>query len=143
MTEQAPDPPAIDARLSASEVTGIVSLFNGMLWAMEGRLIAKLDENSRGATERWAKHDRELEQNRVAIVDRFVKVEGSILKVETCLEMHLDKEHDEELAARERVRPVVLSAQYLSRNWKTVLLILFSLAALVGLIDESVVRVFP
>jgi len=141
MTEEADAVPA--AAWSASDVTGIVTLFNGMLFAMEGRLIAKLDENSRGATERWNKHDRELEQNREAIVGRFVKVEGSILKVETCLDAHLDKEHDEELATKARVQPVVLSAQYVSRNWKTILLVLFSLAAFVGLADETAIRVFP
>jgi hypothetical protein len=145
MTEEATDMPTVSSPVAwtAADVTGIVGLFNGMLVAMEGRLIDKLNENSRGATERWAKHDREMDANREAVLSRFAKVETSILTVETCLNAHLDKEHDEELAAKARVQPVVVSAQYLSRNWKTVLLILFSILALAGLIDDATLRLFP
>jgi len=36
-----------------------------------------------------------------------------------------------------------MSAKYLSTNWKTILLVVFSLLALAGFIDETAVRLLP
>jgi len=141
MGDEAPEPP--QPPLTTSDVTGIVGLFNVMLASMEARLVAKLDGNTRMAVERWAMHDARDDKNAEMLAERFGKLEASILKVETCLDTHLDKEREEDIANKARVQPVVMSAKYLSTNWKTILLVVFSLLALAGFIDETAVRLLP
>lgn len=119
MTDDLPS----NGSMSVTEVTGLVQLFNNQLLAMEGRLVAKMDDNSRLASERWVRHDQELEANTRRIVKRFEEIEKSILVIETTLESHLKKEHDEELVVQARVRPVVTVAQYVAKNWRTIALI--------------------
>jgi len=133
--------------MTATEITGLVNLFNGMMIAMEGRLIAKLDENSRGAADRWAKHDRDLETNTARVIARFEKMESAILTVEKTLEAHLDREHEENLIMEARVRPVKTFAEYLSRNWKTIFLIIAlittTILAWVEGIEHAVEQLIP
>lgn len=123
--------------MSVTEVTGLVQLFNNSLLAMEGRLIAKMDENSRRASERWAKHDLELEANTKRIVARFEKVEASITLIEKSLKEHLDKEHDDELVVQARVKPITTVAGYIAKNWRTILLLIVSVLAILGFSGET------
>lgn len=108
--------------MTVTEVTGLVQLFNNQLLAMEGRLVAKMDDNSRLASDRWVKHDRDLDANRKILIDRFEKLEEAILTVEKTLQAHLDKEHDEELVVQARIKPVKSLLDYTVRNWRTIAL---------------------
>jgi maltodextrin utilization protein YvdJ len=131
------DQPDVAGTMSVTEVTGLVNLFNGMLMAMEGRLIAKMDDNSRQAIANWVRHDQELAANTKRIVDRFEKIESSLLKVETCLQVHLDQEHEERIATEARVKPVVMSIQWFTKNWRTILLFIVATLAILGFSGET------
>lgn len=111
--------------MTASEVTSLVNLFNGMLLAMEGRLTAKMDDNARAATERWAKHDYDAQVTLASWSDRF-------LKLEEALDRHLRQEEDEDLIVAARIKPVKTTIQYLASNWRTILLLIVSLLAILG-----------
>lgn len=121
--------PESTGTMTVSEVTGLVNLFNSQLALMEGRLVNKMDDNSRLASERWVKHDAELDKNTKRIVARFESIEGSILVIERTLNDHLDKEHDDEVAMEARVRPVKSVAGWFWRNWRDLLLLFIGLVA--------------
>lgn len=121
--------PTNGGQMSVTEVTGLVQLFNNQLLAMEGRLAAKMDENSRAAAERWARHDQELEANTKRIVARFEKLEAAILVVEKTLEAHLDREHEEDLITEARVKPVKTVFGWLWSHWRDLLLLFIGLVA--------------
>jgi hypothetical protein len=131
------DQPDAPGTMSVTEVTGLVNLFNGMLMAMEGRLIAKMDDNSRLASANWIRHDQDLAANTKRIVDRFEKIEASLLKVETCLQVHLDQEHEDRIANEARVKPVIMSVQWLTKNWRTILLFIVAMLAILGFSGET------
>ena len=118
-----------NGRMSVTEVTGLVQLFNNQLLAMEGRLSAKMDDNSRAAADRWRKHDEELEANTSRIVTRFEKIEGHIIKVETVLTAHLDREHDEDVASEARVKPVKTVVGWLWLHWRDLVLLFIGIVA--------------
>ena len=122
--------------MSVTEVTGLVQLFNNQLLAMEGRIVAKMDDNSRAASERWVKHDHELEVNTKRIVSRFEAVESSILTVEKALKTHLDREHDEEVASQARVQPIKGFVAWFWRNWRDVLLLAIGIIALLTFLTD-------
>jgi hypothetical protein len=127
--------------MSVTEVTGLVNLFNGMLLAMEGRLITKMDDNSRMAEGRWARHDADSKKLCETFGDRFERIETVLKTTADALQEHLDKEHDEELRAEERVKPVKTIAQYVGRNWRTILLLIVSLLAVLGFSFDTLSRV--
>jgi hypothetical protein len=110
----------------------LVSHITGLLSEMEGRILDRLSDNAKGASDRWAKHDRELEQNTKRVVDRFEIIEADLLTVSNCLKAHLDKEHDEEVRTNARVRPVLTVAQLLVKNWKSIALLIFALLGILG-----------
>lgn len=118
--------------LTANDVTALVGLMSGMLDRMETRIIARLDENSIRATERWKKHDDELEANTKRIVDRFEKIEADLIDVSRCIHGHLAKEHDEEVALQARVKPVRTIGLWLAMNWRSLLLALLALLGVMG-----------
>jgi hypothetical protein len=118
--------------MTVTEVTGLINLFNAQLLAMEGRLVAKMDDNSRLASERWSKHDRELEKQTLSMAIRFESVEKSILIIENSLQDHLDKEHDEELVIKARVKPVQTTLQYVVRHWRTAVVIFLAILGILG-----------
>lgn len=133
----APERTAIPIAMTISDVTGILHLFEQMLLAMESRLVAKMDSNSRAATERWAMHDRDLEVNTKRVIERFEKLEKWIGTLDSALQAHLDKEHDEELVLDARVKPVKTLAQYTSKNWKTILLVAIAVFGALGFAGEN------
>lgn len=125
-------PPNGNGILTANDVTALVSLMSGMLDRMEGRIIGRLDDNSRLASERWQKHDSELEANPRRVVARFEAIEAELLTVSQCLKAHLDKEHDEQVAVDARVRPVKTVLGFVVANWKSIALAILALAGIVG-----------
>jgi hypothetical protein len=120
--------------LTATDVTALVSLMSGMLDRMESRIIARLDENARGASERWAKHDTELAENTKRVVKRFELVEADLLTVSNCLKGHMDKEHDEELASAIRVQPIKGGIRFVVANWQSLVILVISILVIGGLI---------
>lgn len=125
------------SEMTVSDVTGLVHLFNGMLVSMEGRLIAKIDETSRLAAERWAAHDLERLTFRELDAKRFEKLEQAIFTVEITLKQHLDKERDEDLVLDARVRPIKSVGGYIIHNWRTLLLAILAVLAILGITSEA------
>lgn len=137
-----------NGQMSVSEVMGLVRLFNDSLLAMEARLGAKMDDNSRIASERWTKHDREFERALADVEKRFSKLETAMenrfCAVEKALQAHIviaqerwDKEHDEDLILDARLTPVKGAIAYFRRNWKTILLVIMSILAVLGFSSET------
>lgn len=127
------DPSATNGNgLSGADMLALIAHMSNLLGEMEGRIMARLTENSQGAADRWRKHDEELERNTKRVVQRFEVIEADLLTVSNCLKAHLDKEHDEEVATQARVRPVKTLAQWLAVNWKSVLLAILALAGIFG-----------
>lgn len=118
--------------LSGADMLALLTRIDDMLGKMEQRIMDRLTENSQGAAERWRKHDEELARNTKRVVDRFEIIEKDLLAVSTCLNAHLDKEHDEEVATQARVKPVKSVAAWLVLNWKSILLALLALAGIFG-----------
>ena len=120
--------------LTATDVTALVGLMSGMLDRMESRIIARLDDNSRLASERWQKHDAELEANTRRVVKRFEVIEGELLTVSNCLKGHLDKEHDEAVTTSARVRPVKTVLGWAIVNWKNIALLVIAALTALGIL---------
>ena len=118
--------------LSGADMLALLTRIDDMLGKMEQRILDRLTENAVGAAERWKKHDDELERNTKRVVDRFEIIEKDLLAVSTCLNAHLDKEHDDEIATQARVRPVKTLAGWLVANWKSIALAVFTLLGLLG-----------
>ena len=92
--------------MSAADVTGVLSLIDVRLGRMEDRILARLDLNSAGAAERWAKHDADLATNTKRISDRFMKIESALDADIALLNAHLAAEHDAALVMQARMKPV-------------------------------------
>jgi hypothetical protein len=129
--------------MTVTEVTGLVQLFNNQLLAMEGRLSAKMDDNSRMASERWVKHDHDSERILGDIEKRFVNLETEFCKQTSLIaedlkahvaiaDAHWKKEHDAEVALDARLTPVKGLIGYVRSNWKTILLLIVSVLAILG-----------
>jgi len=125
------------AGLTSSDVIGLVTVFERMLLAMENRLVAKMEENTQGAKDRWGLHDRDSERVLRDIADKFLAIEQSIELVEQALNLHLKQEADEDLQTQARVRPVLTLFQYLAKNWRTILLLIVSMLAILGFSGET------
>ena len=120
--------------LTATDVTAIVGLMSGMLDRMESRIIARLDDNSRLASERWSKHDAELTANTARVIKRFETIEGELLTVSNCLKGHLDREHDEDVATDARLRPIKGIGGWFVANWKDVLILIVGALVILGVL---------
>jgi len=118
--------------MSVSEVTGLVNLFTSMLTTSTAQIIARIDDNSKSETERWRKHDVELDRNREAVVARFLKVEEALDAHLMVANVHFAKEHDEDLVMDARVQPVKTSIAYVIAHWKTAALVILSVLGLLG-----------
>lgn len=120
--------------LTAGDVTALVGLMSGMLDRMESRIIARLDDNSRLASERWTKHDAELAANTSRVVKRFEVIEADLLTVSNCLKGHLDAAHDAEVATDARVRPVKSVGRWVVVNWKSLALLVIAVLTALGIL---------
>lgn len=145
VTDNEAAPPAVvpphPVTLTASEITGLIGLFQTMLDAMEGRIIDRLDANSRGASDRWRKHDEELAANTQRVVARFERVEAAIATTAKALEMHLDREHDDDVRMDARIRPIRGSLGWVWAHWRDLVLLGIGLVALGTFIVEAFGRV--
>jgi hypothetical protein len=107
---------------------------------MEDRIIARLDQNSAGATERWVKHDAELAENTKRVVARFMVVEADLLTVSKSIDVHLAREHDAAIALNARVKPVKSTLRWVVVNWRSVLVLLFGLLGFFAILSDLAVR---
>ena len=131
--EQLEAVPSHPVALTASEITGLVGLFQTMLDRTEARIIGRLDANASGAAERWAKHDAEALEERTRTVARFESVESDV-------RTHLKQAHDRDIIARERLRTITGPVSWLWAHWRDVVLLLIGLIALGTFVVESANR---
>lgn len=133
-------------------VLELIRMFNDSLHAMEARLGAKMDDNSRIASERWIKHDHDAERIMMDIENRFVKIEANMetrtCEIQKALEVHIaearerwQREHDEEVAFDARLTPVKGIIGYVQHNWKTILLLIMSVLAILGFSSDTLQRI--
>lgn len=128
------EPATPNGVLTAGDVTALVNLVAGMLDRMESRILGRLDANSAGASERWAKHDAELATNTARVVKRFEEIESELLTVSNCLKGHLDAAHDAEVATDARVRPVKSVGRWVVVNWKSLALLVIAVLTALGIL---------
>lgn len=127
--------------LSPSEITSLIGLFQVMLDRTERNILDRLDDNSKGASARWRKHDEELATNRGLIVDRFERVEAAIATTSKALEAVLDRDHDDDVRMDARIRPLRGTLGWLWAHWRDLVLLLIGLIALGTFMVESFGRV--
>lgn len=118
--------------MSAADVTGLLSLMDVRLGRMEDRILARLDLNSAGAAERWAKHDADLATNTKRISERFMKIESALDADIALLNAHLAAEHDAALVTEARIKPVRMSLSYVEKHWRTIVLWIVMILTLLG-----------
>lgn len=128
--------------LTATDVLNLVSLFDRSLERMENRLIAKMDENSHGAAERWKRHDDELAANTKRIVERFEKLELALDQHIQVANAHWAKEERDDIATEARIKPLKGMAGWLWRNWRDILIIGIGLMAFAAAWGEWVGKLF-
>jgi hypothetical protein len=134
--------PEVPPRWSAGDVLGVINVFERMLLAMEARLVAKMDDNSRLAADRWAQHDAQLALNEKRILARFERLEADLVKMETVLNDHLKKEEHEDIVNEARIRPLKGTIGWLWHNWRDLLIIAIGLLAFAAAWGEWFGRIF-
>jgi hypothetical protein len=123
-----------NGRLSPTEVTALITLIDARLGRMEDRIIARLDQNSAGATERWAKHDAELAENTKRIAARFLLIEKCLDDHIQIANAHFGREHDAVLVRAARQRPVRLTISWLAANWKDLVILAVGVLVVLGIL---------
>jgi hypothetical protein len=134
MTDQPPPNGNGVNGLSGADMLALLSHITGLLDAMEGRIIDRLNENAAGAAARWTLHDAELARNTQRVIDRFVIIETDLATVSKCLEEHLKKEEKEDLAAEVRVAPLRAIGHFFVHNWKDILIFILGALVLIGVL---------
>jgi len=127
--------------MTAAEITSLVSLFQGMLLATESRILAAMADNSRAASERWARHDEELTRNTQRVTDRFAAIDARLQHTTDALTTHLDRERIDDERMDARIRPIRGSLAWLWLHWRDLLLLAIGLAAAGTFLVESFGRV--
>jgi hypothetical protein len=128
--------------LTASEITGLIGLFQVMLDKTEANIVKVMEGNSARATERWAKHDAELAANTKRVTDRFEDIDAKLQLTADALEAHLDREHDEDVRNDARIRPIRGSLAWLWIHWRDIVLLVIGVIAAGTFIVEAVGRAF-
>ena len=128
------DAPKPSAQLSPTEVTALITLIDTRLGRMEDRIIARLDQNSAGATERWVKHDAELAENTKRVVARFLLIEKCLDDHIVIANAHFGREHDAVRVSAARQRPVRLTISWLAANWKDLVILAVGVLVVLGIL---------
>ena len=123
-----------NGRLSPTEVTALIALIDTRLGRTEDRIIARLDANSTGATERWVKHDAELAENVLRTTNRFLLIERALDDHIQIANAHFGREHDAVLVSAARQRPVRLTISWLAANWKDLVILAVGALVLLGIL---------
>lgn len=131
--------PAHPVALSASEITGLIGLFQQMLDTLESRVLARIDLFADGANERWKRHDDDAERYRDNVTARFVRIEETVDKLAAAVADHHARQHDEDVAMDARVRPIRTVSGWLWSNRTNLLVLLIGLfGALTFLFDRLI-----
>jgi len=123
-----------NGRLSPTEVTALIALIDTRLGRTEDRIIARLDANSTGATERWVKHDAELAENVLRTTNRFLLIERALDDHIQIANAHFGREHDAVLVSAARQRPVRLTISWLAANWKDLVILAVGVLVVLGIL---------
>jgi len=123
-----------NGRLSPTEVTALITLIDTRLGRTEDRIIARLDANSTGATERWVKHDAELAENVLRTTNRFLLIERALDDHIQIANAHFGREHDAVLVSAARQRPVRLTISWLAANWKDLVILAVGVLVVLGIL---------
>lgn len=132
---------------AASMIAAVATLVAGST----ATIMARLDENSRAAADRWKLHDDELSRNRIAITAKFEKVEKElqveieILEKELAAHLvvanaHFAREHDDDLVMQARVRPVQIGLQWAVNHWKDIVILVIGVLGLMAVTADVVSR---
>jgi len=137
-------PPVVGGNgTGVAEAANLIAAVATLVSGSTSTIMARLDENSRGATERWRQHDAELERNREAITAKFIKLEKALDDHIVIASVHFARQHDDDLVMRARVQPVRTAGAWIVANWKTVGLIAALIISWVLLGVESVEHILP
>lgn len=123
--------------LTSAEITGLIGLFQTMLDRTERNILDRLDDNAKGAADRWRKHDDELATNTKRVVERFEKVEAAIATAVATLQAHLDREHDEDVRLDARLRPIRGSVAWLWAQRRDIVIVLIGLGVFATFLVEA------
>lgn len=139
MEEEVVKPP--EPSLSIQDVTSLVHLFNNMLSGVEGRLVAKLDENERRAQLQWSAHGKETDVVVTSFNTHYADLAQRVDSIEKRVNIHLDKERDETLVLNARVAPIKSVVLLVVKNWKTILLVILALLALFDISADTIRKI--
>ena len=106
-------------------VTTLVHSFGMMVTAMEARITTQIQNNAVASKERWGRWETEFKEYRTA-TDRRIEI------LEVRLDGHLRKEEREDLIIDARIRPLRTTAGLLAAHWRTLAIVVLSIAALAG-----------
>jgi hypothetical protein len=123
--------------MSVMDVTSLVTMFGGMLSAMEGRILDRMRENSLAATDRWRLHDEQLTRDREAVIGRFTKIELRVEEVGVAVTAHHQAAHEDQLVADARIKPVKGAVAWIWRNRNSILLVVISVLAILGFLGDT------
>jgi hypothetical protein len=127
--------------LTSAEITGLIGLFQTMLDRTERNILDRLDDNSRGATARWTKHDEDAAAKEARTAARFLKIETALDTTVATLQAHLDREHDEDIRMDARIRPIRGSLAWLWNQRRDIVIVLIGLGVLATFLVESFGRI--
>lgn len=116
---------------SLDAVTTLIHSFASMMANMEKRITEQINANAAASKERWGRWETEFKEYREANDRRIANVEGRVEALE-------DDDQREKLVWDARWGPVRNTLIFLSRNWKTILVVLFALLGAIGLADRVI-----
>jgi hypothetical protein len=127
--------PSHPVALTAAEITGLIGLFQGMLDKTERVILDRLADNARGATDRWTKHDAEQTEATRQIAARFEAVETSVRE-------HHQREHERQLVADARIKPLRGSIAWIWTQRRDIVIVMIGIGVLATFLAETFGRIF-
>ena len=126
--------------VSIGDAGALIAAVATLVAGSTATIMSRLDENTRGATERWRLHDAELERNLNLIAERFVKLEEALDAHLVVANVHFSKDHDDDIRMDARIRPVRIGAAWLVGNWRSILLLAFGLLGFLAVLADILTR---
>lgn len=118
--------------ITGADMLALVAHITELLAASERRIIDRLNENANGAEKRWAKHDAEAVKQLGAIREEIGVLRADFNSHLTVANVHFAREHDDDLVAQARIKPIKMSAAYAAKNWRTIALWVVLLLTMLG-----------
>lgn len=118
--------------LSGADMLALITHMSNLLGEMEGRIMDRLSDNAKGATERWKEHDRKAEHEMGLVREEIGLVRADLNAHLVVANAHFKKEEKAEIANEARVKPVLTVAQWIVKNWKSIALAILALAGILG-----------